>query len=85
MLGVAEPFLMQNTHPTVIIKSYRQALEDMVEVLKEKIRLVGPINKLLKTRWQDKVWTGMVKMGHDMEQAQDCISGVRNRIGKKWL
>lgn len=84
-MGVAEPFLMQNTHPTVIIKSYRQALEDMVEILKEKIRLVGPINKLLKTRWQDKVWKGMVNMGHDMEQAQDCISGVRNRIGKKWL
>lgn len=47
MLGVAEPFLMQNTHPTVIIKAYRQALEDMVDILKEKIRSVEPMNKLL--------------------------------------
>lgn len=48
MLGVAEPFLMQNTHPTVIIKAYRQALEDMVDILKEKIRSVEPMNNLLR-------------------------------------
>lgn len=38
MLGVAEQFLEQNMHPTVIIKAYRQALEDMVEILKDKVR-----------------------------------------------
>ncbi|XP_034456431.1 T-complex protein 1 subunit gamma [Hippoglossus hippoglossus] len=35
MLSVAEQFLEQQMHPTVIISAYRQALEDMLEVLKE--------------------------------------------------
>lgn len=33
MLAAAEQFLAQNMHPTVIIRDYRQALEDMVELL----------------------------------------------------
>lgn len=36
MLAVAEQFLHQQIHPTVIIKAYRQALEDMVELLHNK-------------------------------------------------
>lgn len=35
MLAVAEQFLEQQMHPTVIISAYRQALEDMLETLKE--------------------------------------------------
>lgn len=35
MLSVAEQFLEQQMHPTVIISAYRQALEDMLETLKE--------------------------------------------------
>uniref|UniRef100_A0A3Q2QTR9 T-complex protein 1 subunit gamma n=1 Tax=Fundulus heteroclitus TaxID=8078 RepID=A0A3Q2QTR9_FUNHE len=35
MLAVAEQFLEQQMHPTVIIGAYRQALEDMLETLKE--------------------------------------------------
>ncbi|XP_076373654.1 chaperonin containing TCP1 subunit 3 [Tachypleus tridentatus] len=35
LLSVAAPFLEQNIHPTVIIKAYRQALEDLVEILQE--------------------------------------------------
>ncbi|XP_013781701.1 T-complex protein 1 subunit gamma-like [Limulus polyphemus] len=35
LLSVAAPFLEQNIHPTVIIKAYRQALEDLVEILRE--------------------------------------------------
>jgi T-complex protein 1 subunit gamma len=38
MLAVASPFLQQQMHPTVIIGAYRQALEDIVDILKEKIR-----------------------------------------------
>lgn len=38
MLSVAEPFLQQQMHPTVIISAFRQALEDLVEILREKIR-----------------------------------------------
>jgi T-complex protein 1 subunit gamma len=33
MLAVAEPFLQQQMHPTVIIRAYREALEDMVKLL----------------------------------------------------
>lgn len=46
MLAVAEPFLQQQMHPTVIISAFRQALEDLVEILRDKIRYkygtVGP-------------------------------------------
>lgn len=38
MLSVAEPFLQQQMHPTVIISAFRQALEDLVEILRDKIR-----------------------------------------------
>ena len=38
MLSVAEPFLEQQMHPTVIISAFRLALEDLLEVLKKKIR-----------------------------------------------
>ncbi|TKS89245.1 T-complex protein 1 subunit gamma [Collichthys lucidus] len=35
MLSVAEQFLEQQMHPTVIISAYRRALEDMLDTLKE--------------------------------------------------
>ncbi len=35
MLSVAEQFLEQQMHPTVIISAYRQALEDMLDTLTE--------------------------------------------------
>lgn len=40
MLSVAEPFLEQQVHPTVIINAFRQALEDMTTYAKEKLRCV---------------------------------------------
>uniref|UniRef100_A0A1B6DCI8 T-complex protein 1 subunit gamma n=1 Tax=Clastoptera arizonana TaxID=38151 RepID=A0A1B6DCI8_9HEMI len=39
MLAAAEPFLEQNMHPTVIIKAYRQALEDMVSILQDQVSI----------------------------------------------
>jgi T-complex protein 1 subunit gamma len=36
-LAVCAPFLEQNVHPTVIISALRQALEDMVGILKDNI------------------------------------------------
>ncbi|XP_072038107.1 T-complex protein 1 subunit gamma-like [Amphiura filiformis] len=36
MMAVAEPFLEQQMHPTVIISAYKQAMEDMVQMMKEK-------------------------------------------------
>ncbi|CAH0758008.1 unnamed protein product [Diatraea saccharalis] len=44
MLAVAEPFLTQNIHPTVIIREYRQALEDAVKLLEEKISIPIDMN-----------------------------------------
>ena len=34
---LAEPFLQKGIHPTVIISGYRQALEDLVTAVKERI------------------------------------------------
>lgn len=36
-MAVCAPFLEQNMHPTVIISALRQALEDMISILKENI------------------------------------------------
>lgn len=35
MLSVAEHFLEQQMHPTVIIGAYRKALDDMIGILKK--------------------------------------------------
>ena len=40
MLSVAEPFLAQQMHPTTIISAYRQALDDIVTITKDKIRFI---------------------------------------------
>lgn len=37
-MGVAEPFLEQQMHPTVIIAAFRHALDDVVTAAKEKLR-----------------------------------------------
>ncbi|XP_076443647.1 T-complex protein 1 subunit gamma-like [Babylonia areolata] len=37
VLSVAEQFLEQQMHPTIIIAAYRQALEDLLEVLRTKV------------------------------------------------
>ena len=37
-LSVAEQFLQQQMHPTVIISAYRQALEEASKLLKDKVR-----------------------------------------------
>lgn len=39
ILATAEPFLEQKMHPTVIIRAYRQALEDMITILNEKVNI----------------------------------------------
>ena len=38
ILSVAEVFLEQQMHPTVIISAYRKALDDIVSIVKERIR-----------------------------------------------
>lgn len=61
ILATAEPFLEQNMHPTVIIRAYRQALEDMVMILNEQVsidldcnnreKLVQVVNSCINTKF----------------------------------
>lgn len=39
MLAQAEPFLSQQIHPTVIIRAYREALEDMIKALQNDVSI----------------------------------------------
>jgi len=39
MLSVAGPFLEQQMHPTVIIGAFRQALDDLLTVLKDQVSI----------------------------------------------
>ena len=36
-MAQASVFLEQEMHPTVIISAYRQALEDLIQILKDKV------------------------------------------------
>ncbi|KAI0228718.1 T-complex protein 1 subunit gamma [Lamellibrachia satsuma] len=51
MLAVAAPFLEQQVHPTVVISAFRQALEDLIDVLRDKVSVkvdVTDRNEMLK-------------------------------------
>lgn len=51
ILAIAEPFIEQNIHPTVIIRAFRQALEDIVEILEKYVSIeldVKDRNKLIE-------------------------------------
>lgn len=50
MLAVAEPFLVQQIHPTIIIRAYREALEDIVKVLTNDISIPVDRNDKVKLR-----------------------------------
>jgi len=44
ILTLSQVYVEQNMHPTIIIKALRQALEDAVEILKEKVAIPIDIN-----------------------------------------
>ena len=44
LLSLSQAYVEQNMHPTVIIKALRQALEDSVQILKEKIAIPIDVN-----------------------------------------
>lgn len=50
VLAAAQPFLNQNMHPTVIIRAYRQALEDMINVLQDDIATPIDLNNQEQVR-----------------------------------
>ncbi|XP_050401053.1 T-complex protein 1 subunit gamma [Patella vulgata] len=45
VLSVAEQFLEQQMHPTVIISAYRQALEDMLDLVRDKVSVPVDVTK----------------------------------------
>lgn len=53
MLAVAEQFLQQQIHPTVIIRAYREALEDMIKLLETDVSM--PLDKTDKTKLAEVV------------------------------
>ncbi|RWS16208.1 T-complex protein 1 subunit gamma-like protein [Dinothrombium tinctorium] len=44
LMSVAQPFLEQNLHPTVIISAFRHALEDIIRILREEIAVPVDLN-----------------------------------------
>jgi T-complex protein 1 subunit gamma len=60
VLTAAEPFLEQNMHPTIIIQSFRMALEDIINACREQfsvpidVQNESEIIKLLKVVWEQK-------------------------------
>ncbi|TDG52130.1 hypothetical protein AWZ03_001411 [Drosophila navojoa] len=75
MLAAAEPFLQQQIHPTVIIRAYREALEDIVNHLqtdlsvqldvKDKAKMADVVKACVGTKFIGK-WSDMaVKIALD--------------------
>ncbi|XP_011213188.1 T-complex protein 1 subunit gamma [Bactrocera dorsalis] len=48
MLAAAEPFLQQQIHPTVIIRAYREALEDIIKHLQSDLSVPLDVNNKAK-------------------------------------
>ncbi|XP_033115347.1 T-complex protein 1 subunit gamma-like [Anneissia japonica] len=44
MMAVAEPFLTQNMHPTLIIDAYKHAMEDMLKIMKDQAKQIDVSN-----------------------------------------
>ena len=53
MLGVAEPFLEQHWHPTMIIRAYREALEDIIKLLEGELSI--PLDRNNKEQMTDVI------------------------------
>ncbi|CAG5127869.1 unnamed protein product [Candidula unifasciata] len=54
VLSVAEQFIQQQMHPTLIIAAYRQALEDLLDDLKHKIEMLKIVKSCLGTKFISK-------------------------------
>lgn len=53
MLAAAEPFLKQQIHPTVIIKAYRTALQDMSAILQSQVIFISKCINFFLILWTD--------------------------------
>lgn len=80
MLAVAEPFLAQNIHPTVIIREYRQALEDTVKLLQEKISIPIDLNDREKVKEVIRSCVGTKYIGRWADLAVDIALDAVNTV-----
>lgn len=69
MLAVAEPFLQQQIHPTVIIRAYREALEDMVNVVTNDVSIALDKTDMVKVAEVVKACVGTKFIGRWSEMA----------------
>ncbi|XP_060804498.1 T-complex protein 1 subunit gamma [Amyelois transitella] len=80
MLAVAEQFLTQNIHPTVIIREYRQALEDAVKLLEEKISVPIDMNDREKLKEVIRSCVGTKYIGRWADLAVDIALDAVNTV-----
>ncbi|CAF4825395.1 unnamed protein product [Pieris macdunnoughi] len=80
ILGVAEQFLAQNIHPTVIIREYRQALEDAVKLLQEKISVPVDLNDKDKIKEVIRSCVGTKYIGRWADLAVDIALDAVNTV-----
>ncbi|KPJ03127.1 PREDICTED: T-complex protein 1 subunit gamma [Papilio xuthus] len=80
MLAVAEPFLTQNIHPTVIIREFRQALEDAVKLLQEKISVPIDLNDRDKLKEVIRSCIGTKYIGRWADLAVDIALDAVNTV-----
>ncbi|KAG5676163.1 hypothetical protein PVAND_006012 [Polypedilum vanderplanki] len=80
MLAVSEPFLQQQIHPTIIIRAYREALEDMINVLQNEASISLDKNDRAKMAEVVKACVGTKFMGRwsdlAVNIALDAVSTV---------
>lgn len=69
MLAAAEPFLQQQIHPTVIIRAYREALEDIVNHLQTDLSIKLDVNNREKMAEVVKACVGTKFIGKWSEMA----------------
>lgn len=69
MLAAAEPFLQQQIHPTVIIRAYREALEDIIKHLQTDLSIQLDINNREKMAEVVKACVGTKFIGKWSELA----------------
>ncbi|XP_063383298.1 T-complex protein 1 subunit gamma [Cydia fagiglandana] len=80
MLAVAEQFLTQNIHPTVIIREYRQALEDAIKLLEEKISIPIDMNDKEKMKDVIRSCVGTKYIGRWADLAVDIALDAVNTV-----
>lgn len=92
VLSIAEPFLEQKMHPTLIIQSFRLALEDIINVCKDTLsvpidlnntaEVVKVVKSCLGTKMIQKWMDLAVKMAVDAVQTV-AIDGTVSSIGNR--